>query len=92
MWAMLRNPAYSGKACYGKTEHAERQRITKPLRAKGGYVVQNGCNREKPREEWIEIPVSPIIPQSAFDIVQERLKTNKVHSQRNTKEITLCRV
>jgi site-specific DNA recombinase len=89
VWAMLRNPAYSGKACYGKTEHAERQRITKPLRAKGGYVVQNGCNREKPREEWIEIPVSPIILQSTFDIVQERLKTNKVHSQRNTKEITL---
>src|SRR6266496_989735 len=28
IWAMLRNPAYCGKACYGKTEHAERQRIT----------------------------------------------------------------
>jgi site-specific DNA recombinase len=89
VWGILRNPAYCGKACYGKTEHTERQRITKPLRAKGGYVVQNGCSREKPREEWIEIPVPAIIAQSTFNIVQERLKNNKVHSQRNTKIITL---
>lgn len=89
VWAMLRNPAYCGKACYGKTEHAERQRITKPLRAKGGYVVQNGCNKEKPREEWIEIPVPAIIDEATFDIVQERLKSNKTRSQRNTKVETL---
>jgi len=89
IWAMLRNPAYCGKACYGKTEHAERQRITKPLRAKGGYVTQNGCCREKPREEWIEIPVPAIVSQETFDLAQERLKKNKLHSQRNTKVETL---
>lgn len=89
IWAMLRNPAYCGKACYGKTEHAERQRITKSLRAKGGFVARNGCNREKPREEWIEIPVPCIISQDTFDIAQERLKSNKLHSQRNTKVETL---
>lgn len=89
VWAMLRNPAYAGKASYGKTEHTERQRITKPLRANGGHVKQNGCHREKPREEWIEIPVPAIIPQVTFDIVQERLKQNKLHSQRNTKVETL---
>jgi site-specific DNA recombinase len=89
VWGMLRNPAYTGKACYGKTEHTERKRITKALRAKGGFNARNSCSREKPREEWIEIPVPPIIPQSTFDIVQERLKSNKVHSQRNTKVMTL---
>src|SRR5262249_20345341 len=67
----------------------ERQRITKPLRAKGGYVVQNGCNREKPREEWIEIPVPAIVDDATFAIVQERLKSNKARSQRNTKVETL---
>jgi len=89
IWSMLRNPAYCGKACYGKTEHAERQRNTKPLRAKGGFVVKQGCNREKPREEWIEIPVPAIISQDTFDIAQQRLKSNKLHSQRNTKVETL---
>src|SRR2546428_855740 len=89
VWAMLRNPAYSGKACYGKTEQAERQRVTKPLRAKGGHVSRINCNKEKPREEWIEIPVPQIVTQGIFDIVQERLKSNKLHSQRNTKVETL---
>jgi len=37
VWAMPRNPSHSGNVCYGKTEHAERQRITKSIRAKGGY-------------------------------------------------------
>jgi site-specific DNA recombinase len=89
VWSMLRNPAYCGKACFGKTGRAERQRITKPLRTNGGYVVQNGCNREKPREEWIEIPVPAIISQETFDMAQERLKTNKQHSKRNTNIETL---
>jgi len=29
VWALLRNPAYQGKACYGKTEIQPRQRITR---------------------------------------------------------------
>jgi site-specific DNA recombinase len=89
VWGILRNPAYCGKACYGKTEHTDRQRITKPLRAEGGYVAKNGCTKEKPRKEWIEIPVPPIVNQSIFDIVQERLANNKLHSTRNTKVETL---
>jgi site-specific DNA recombinase len=31
VWGLLRNPAYDGKACYGKTELRPRQRITRPL-------------------------------------------------------------
>ena len=36
IWAMLRNPAYKGTACFGKTQKAPRQRITRPLRLRGG--------------------------------------------------------
>jgi site-specific DNA recombinase len=89
VWAILRNPAYCGKACFGKTEITERKRSTKPLRAQGGYTSRNSCNKEKPREEWLEIPVPPIVTQSVFDVVQEKLKNNKVLSGRNTKEETL---
>ncbi len=89
IWGVLRNPAYSGKACFGKTECAERQRITKPLRAKGGYSLRLNTSKEKPRDQWIEIPVPPIITQATFDIAQERLKTNKLHSQRNTVVLSL---
>ena len=52
-------------------------------------MKQSGCNREKPREEWIEIAVPAIVTQATFDIAQERLKSNKLHSQRNTKVETL---
>src|SRR5499425_2616341 len=30
VWAVLRNPAYVGRACFGKTERRERRRITRP--------------------------------------------------------------
>jgi site-specific DNA recombinase len=89
VWGMLRNPAYMGKACFGKTERTERQRITKPLREKGGYSATNNCSKEKPREEWIEILVPAIITAETFELAQERLRKNKLHSQRNTVEVTL---
>ena len=33
---MLRNPAYKGTGCFGKTRIAPRQRVTRPLRLRGG--------------------------------------------------------
>jgi hypothetical protein len=35
VWGMLRNPAYRGRACCGKTELRPRQRITRALRKRG---------------------------------------------------------
>ena len=35
--AMLRNPAYQGRACFGKTERVARKKITRPLRQRGGH-------------------------------------------------------
>jgi site-specific DNA recombinase len=89
VWGILRNPAYIGKAYFGKTEKSERQKITKLLRAKGGFSARNSCSKEKAKEEWIEIPVPAIISPEVFELAQERLKNNKQHSQRNTVEITL---
>src|SRR6516165_6566746 len=54
VWAMLRNPAYKGAACFGKTEVRQRQRVTRPLRMRGGVASRNSANRERPRKEWIE--------------------------------------
>ena len=38
VWGMLRNPAYRGRACYGKTELRPRQRITRALRKRRGLA------------------------------------------------------
>jgi site-specific DNA recombinase len=89
VWGMLRNPAYHGVACFGKTEQTERQRITRPLRQRGGYSPRNSANREKPREEWIGIPVPPLVSEETFALAQEQLEKNKRHAPRRTKEPTL---
>ncbi len=89
VWAMLRNPAYRGTACFGKTERAERQRITRPLRQRGGYSPRSSANRERPREEWIEIPVPALVSEEQFALAQEQLERNKRHSLRRTREPTL---
>ena len=56
LWRMLHNPAYAGHAFYGKTELRPRQRISPRLRQRG-LCSRDSSFRERPRQEWIEIPV-----------------------------------
>ena len=88
VWAMLRNPAYEGKACYGKTEQSERQRITRPLRQRNSSHRSN-CHRDRPRADWIEVPVPALVSEETFALAQEQLTKNKHHSPRRTIEPTL---
>jgi site-specific DNA recombinase len=89
VWAMLRNPAYRGKACFGKTRGATRQRMTRALRLRGGIPSRNSANQERPREEWIEIPVPALIAEETFARAQELLHENKVLARRRTIEPSL---
>ena len=49
VWGMLRNPAFKGQACFGKTTLAPRQRITRPIRIRGGIAPRNSASHERPR-------------------------------------------
>ncbi len=89
VWGMLRNPAYQGSACFGKTEICARQRMTRPLRQKGGYSRRCSSSREKERGQWIEIAVPALVSPATFASAQERLAQNKQRSLRNTQEPTL---
>ena len=89
IWGMLKNPAYKGIACYGKTEGADRQRVTRPLRQKGGFSPRCSSKRVRPREEWIEIPVPAIVSTETFEQAHELLERNRQLSRRNTKYSTL---
>jgi site-specific DNA recombinase len=86
VWAMLRNPAYRGTACFGKTRVAPRQRVTRALRMRGGITTRNSANHERPREEWIEIPVPALIAEETFARAQELLHENRVRARRRTIE------
>lgn len=89
VWGMLRNPAYQGRACFGKTEIRPRQRITRPLRQRQGLVTRNSANHERPCQDWIEIAVPALISLEVFALAQEQLEKNKRHSPRRTLEPTL---
>ena len=86
VWAMLRNPAYRGTACFGKTRVAPRQRVTRALRLRGGMTTRNSANHERPRQEWIEIPVPALIAEETFARAQELLHENRVRARRRTIE------
>jgi site-specific DNA recombinase len=84
VWAMLRNPAYRGAAAFGKTHIAGRQRITRALRRRNALVSSNSIGHERPRQEWIEIPVPALVSEDSFARAQELLQENKLRSKRRT--------
>ncbi len=89
VWGMLRNPAYRGTACYGKTEQRPRQRVTRPLRQRKALPSRDVGGHERPRAEWIEVPVPALVSEEMFALAQEQLEKNKHHSPRRTIEPTL---
>ena len=89
VWAMLRNPAYQGTACFQKTRQAERQRVTRRLRQRGGIAPRPVCSRPRPRAKWIEIAVPALITPTQFTLAQERFDQNRRFAARHTKQPSL---
>src|ERR1700694_4495965 len=81
---MLRNPAYRGAACFGKTRGAGRISVTRALRRRGGMVSGSSDGHERAHEEWIEIPVPALVSEESFARAQELLYENKLRSRRRT--------
>lgn len=88
VWAMLRNPAYRGTACFGKTQEAARQRRSSRALRKRTQPPRRSARtqRETPREQWVQIPVPALVDERTFDQAQERLQDNKKFSPRSTVE------
>jgi site-specific DNA recombinase len=86
VWALLRNPAYTGQAADRKTEVVERKRPTKQARAHPVYPTPvPSSTRDRPREDWIRIPVPALSSEAVFERARERLEANKRFSPRNNK-------
>jgi len=86
VWAVLRNPAYRGAACFGKTRVSSRTRVMRPQRRRGVTTPNMTSGHERPREEWIEIPVPALVSEETFARAQELLEENKIRSRRRTIE------
>jgi site-specific DNA recombinase len=83
VWGMLRNPAYTGQAGYGKTRAVPRKRATKQANDHGYYPKHvNSSSRQRPREEWHLIDVPRLISPGLFERAGRQLETNKKRSPR----------
>ena len=83
IWGMLRNPAYRGVACFGKTRLSPRAQM-RLQRRRGTTTPSNTAGHQRPREEWIEIPVPALVTEECFARAQELLSHNKIRSLRRT--------
>jgi site-specific DNA recombinase len=84
VWAVLRNSAYRGVACFGKTRASSRTSVIRPQRRRGVITPTMTAGHERPREEWIEIPVPALVSEDSFTRAQELLQENKIRSRRRT--------
>ena len=86
VWGMLRNPAYAGTAVFGKTQVLqESPGLNRRARLEGRSVPRASKTVDRPREEWIEIPVPVIVTAGTFGRAAQRLADNKRYAARNTK-------
>jgi len=87
IWAMLRNPAYAGTAVFGKTMavHDESPGLNRVARLQGRSVPRAVKTVDRPRDQWLEIPVPAIVTTETFARVRQRLEGNKRFAARNTK-------
>jgi site-specific DNA recombinase len=90
IWGMLRNPAYAGRAVFGKTMVVpESPALNRVARLQGRSTPRACKTVDRPRQEWTEIPVPAIVSEDTFDRVAQRLDDNKRFASRNSKAPSL---
>src|SRR6266702_7404231 len=86
VWGMLRNAAYAGRAVFGKTQIIHQAAgLNRRARLQGRTTPRAVKAVDRPREEWIAIPVPAIISREAFERAAQRLQDNKRFASRNSK-------
>lgn len=79
---ILSEPVYAGTTYANRYDLVEAK---KPRSRKPSYSGK-GCRRIRPREQWIAIPVPPVIEQDLWDRTQAQLARNAQLSFRNNQK------
>ncbi len=83
---MLRNPAYAGRAVFGKTQVIHEQPgLNRVARLQGRTTPRAVKTVDRPRQEWTEIAVPALVDEDTFARVQQRLEDNKRFATRGSK-------
>jgi len=87
---MLRNPAYAGRAVFGKTKVVpESPGLNRLARLQGRTTPRASKTVDRPRHEGIEIDVPAIVSEETFERVAQRLEDNRRFATRNSTEPSL---
>jgi site-specific DNA recombinase len=84
---ILRNPAYAGRALSNRTQVA-------PAHGRKSAMLPAGpgvSHAPRPEEDWIAVPVPPIVSEETFAQVQAKLDANQQGAARNTRHEYLLR-
>ena len=84
---ILRNPAYAGRALCNRTQVV-------PARNRKSAMLPVGPGQShapRPEEDWIAVPVPPVVSEEVFAQVQAKLDTNQQTALRNTRHEYLLR-
>jgi site-specific DNA recombinase len=81
IWGILKNPAYIGKAAFGKTKIGKRRPALRPVRGGADPPKRFYSVYQVPNTKWIYISVPPIVSIELFQTVQEQLEENRKRSR-----------
>jgi site-specific DNA recombinase len=74
---MLDNPAYMGRAAFGRAHFLPPRSRLRPIRGHPKPSPRATSRVAVPREEWIEIPVPPLVDPTVFEAARSQLEENR---------------
>jgi len=77
IWGMLQNPAYMGRAAFGKTKAGQLKPRVRPQKHSAETPKKPYSTQRTDRDTWIEIPVPPLVSEELFQAVQHQLDENR---------------
>ena len=83
VWHILQNPAYVGRAAYGKTRMMPRTRKTRPRPPRGRPAEPRRSNTPVAvdSKEWVFVPVPPLVDERLFRAAQAQLEENRTRAR-----------
>jgi site-specific DNA recombinase len=79
LWQMLKNPAYAGRAGFGKTRVGPRRPALRPQRGQAKMPRQSCAKYPTSPDEQIPIAVPPLVSKELFAAVQQQLPAKPQH-------------
>ncbi len=77
IWDLLPNPAYVGRAAFGRTRSGPLQPRLRTPRGRPAQSKRGYSPHSAPEDEWISIPVPSVVAEDLFAAVKDQLQENR---------------